>query len=67
MMAPAFTETENLQFSINMADNSITPAGLAAFAPLREEAAVPRRRLLPRWDVREAGRIRPPRFAHFLR
>jgi uncharacterized protein (TIGR02996 family) len=33
MMAPAFTETENLQFSINMADNSITPAGLAAFAP----------------------------------
>ena len=33
LMAPAFTETENLQLSINMADNSVTPAGLAAFAP----------------------------------
>lgn len=33
LMAPAFAETENLQLSINMADNSVTPAGLAAFAP----------------------------------
>lgn len=33
LMAPAFTETENLQLSINMANNSVTPAGLAAFAP----------------------------------
>ena len=32
-MTPAFTGVRHLQLSISMADNSVTPAGLRAFAP----------------------------------